>query len=168
MANDGFSIRNADDRDCETLALLIRELAEYEKLGEHVRATPDLLRRHLFGARPLAEALVAERQGTPVGFALFFQNFSTFRAQPGLYLEDLFVRAEHRGLGIGRALLTHLAQIAVERDCGRFEWAVLDWNAPATGFYRRLGAEPMDDWTVYRLHEKALRDLALGDSGGLA
>ncbi len=120
----------------------------------------------MFGPRPTAEALLAECEGTPVGFALFFQNFSTFRGQPGIYLEDLFVRPEHRGRGIGKALLARLARIAVDRDCGRFEWAVLDWNTPAMGFYRALGASPMDDWTVYRLHETALRDLARKDSGG--
>jgi GNAT superfamily N-acetyltransferase len=120
------------------------------------------LRRGLFGERPYAEVLIGEEDGAPVGFALFFHNFSTFLGRPGIYLEDLFVRPEHRGKGYGRELLQRLAEIAVERDCGRLEWAVLDWNEPAIGFYRKLGARPNDDWTVYRLAGDALRDLASG------
>ena len=123
-------------------------------------ATEDRLRGTLFGARPAAEVVIAEAEGAPVGFALFFQNYSTFLAQPGIYLEDLYVRPEARGRGIGRALLGHLARLAVERGCGRLEWWVLDWNASAIAFYRGLGAEPMDDWTVYRLAGDALRRTA--------
>jgi GNAT superfamily N-acetyltransferase len=154
------TIRPARPDDAETLAALIRELATYEKLEVQARATPEALRRDLFGPRPFAEALVAEVDGGPVGFALFFHNYSTFRGEPGLYLEDLFVRPEHRGLGIGKALLASLARIALERGCGRLEWSVLDWNAPSIGFYRSLGARPMDEWTIYRLDDEPLARLA--------
>jgi GNAT superfamily N-acetyltransferase len=139
---------------------LIRELAVYEHLEPYAKATPDDLRAHLFGPRPAAEAILAEVEGVPAGFALFFATFSTFRGQPGLYLEDVFVRAEHRGRGIGKALLATVARIAVDRGCGRLEWSVLDWNAPAIGFYRSLGARPMDEWTVYRIDEEPLTRLA--------
>jgi GNAT superfamily N-acetyltransferase len=118
-----------------------------------------LLRRNLFGPRPYAEVLIGEEDGEAAGFAIFFHNFSTFLGRPGIYLEDLFVRPDHRGKGYGRALLARLAKIALERDCGRLEWAVLDWNEPAIGFYRKLGARPNDDWTVFRLAGDALRDL---------
>ena len=155
-----FSIRPACPGDCETMADLIRELAIYERLEDQAKATPDDLRRNLFGPRPYAEALVGEVDGTAVGFALFFHNFSTFRGQPGLYLEDLFVRPEYRGRGIGRALLARLARLALERGCGRLEWAVLDWNAPAILFYRSLDATPMDDWTVFRPRRRLLARLA--------
>ena len=119
-----------------------------------------LLRRNLFGERRYAEVLIGEEDGEPVGFALFFHNFSTFLGKPGIYLEDLFVKPDHRGGGYGKALLQRLAQLAVERDCGRLEWAVLDWNEPAIGFYRKLGAVPMEDWTIFRLSGAALHDLA--------
>ena len=155
-----FTIRSATPDDAETLADLIRELAEYERLAHEARASADSLRQHLFGPRPYAEALIAEVAGTPVGFALFFHNYSTFRGQPGLYLEDLFVRPESRGRGIGKALLMRLATLAVERGCGRMEWAVLDWNAPSIAFYRSLGARPMDDWTIFRVDDEALDRLA--------
>jgi GNAT superfamily N-acetyltransferase len=154
------TIRPARPDDAETLVALIRELAAYEKLEDQARAAPEALRRDLFGPRPFAEALVAEVDGGPAGFALFFHNYSTFRGQPGLYLEDLFVRPEHRGLGIGKALLASLARIAVERGCGRLEWSVLDWNEPSIGFYRSLGARPMDEWTIYRLDDEPLARLA--------
>jgi GNAT superfamily N-acetyltransferase len=167
MSTDQVSIRPCVEQDCKVLVDLIRELAVFEKLGDHATATPETLRRHMFGPRPLAEALLAEISGKPGGFALFFHNFSTFRGQPGIYLEDLFVRSEHRGLGIGKALLQRIAQIALERDCARFEWAVLDWNTPAMGFYQKLGAVPMDDWTIYRLQENALLSLARGAPAGL-
>jgi GNAT superfamily N-acetyltransferase len=156
------TIRPARSDDAEAIAALIRELAAYEKLDDEARATPESLHRHLFGPRPFAEALIAEVDGEPVGFALFFHNFSTFRGQPGLYLEDLFVRPEFRGRGLGKSLLARLAALAVERDCGRLEWAVLDWNAPAIGFYRSLGARPMDEWTVFRVDDEALTRLAAG------
>jgi GNAT superfamily N-acetyltransferase len=149
-------IRPADRSDVPVIAGLIRGLARFEKLEEEVTMTEELLARNLFGPRPYAETLIAEDGAAPVGFALFFHNFSTFLAKPGIYLEDLFVVPEHRGRGIGRALLQRLAQIAVERDCGRLEWAVLDWNREAIGFYERLGAKPNSEWTVYRLTGEAL------------
>lgn len=154
------SIRPARADDSPAIAALIRELAAYERLEAEARATAADIARHLFGAHPAAEALIAEVGGEPVGFALFFTNFSTFVGRPGLYLEDLFVRPEHRGRGLGRALLAAIARLAVERGCGRVDWAVLDWNEPSIGFYRSLGANPMDDWTVFRLAGPALADLA--------
>lgn len=153
-------IRPATPDDADLLANLIRELAVYEKLEDHARATADDVRRHLFGPRPAAEAAVALVDGEPAGFALWFTSFSTFLGQPGVYLEDVFVRPEYRGRGIGKSLLAMLARLAVERGCGRLEWAVLNWNEPAIGFYRSLGARPMDEWTVYRLHGEPLRRLA--------
>jgi GNAT superfamily N-acetyltransferase len=154
------AIRPARPEDAPTIASMIRELAAYEKLEDQARATDDDLRRHLFGDRPAAEVILAEVEGRPVGFALFFPTYSTFRGQPGLYLEDLFVRPDFRGQGIGKALLSTLARIAVDRGCGRLEWSVLDWNAPSIAFYRAQGAEPMDEWTVYRLTDSALVALA--------
>ncbi len=156
----GLTIRMAGAGDVETIAGLVRELAIYEKLEQHANASPDDFRRHLFGPRPAAEAVLAELDGQPVGFALWFSTFSTFRGQPGLYLEDIFVKPACRGRGIGKALLATVAAKAVERGCGRLEWSVLDWNAPAIGFYRSLGARPMDEWTVYRIDEEPLRALA--------
>jgi GNAT superfamily N-acetyltransferase len=156
----GFSIRPARPEDAELLVNLVRELAVYEKLEQHALATPDDFRRHLFGPRPAAEAAVAEVGGEPAGFALWFSTFSTFRGQPGLYLEDIFVKPAYRGRGIGKGLLAAVARRAVERGCGRLEWSVLDWNAPAIGFYRSFGARPMDDWTVYRIDDEPLRRLA--------
>jgi GNAT superfamily N-acetyltransferase len=139
---------------------LIRALAVYEKLEHEVSASVEALQRDLFGSQPAAEALVAEVDDEVVGFALYFRSYSTFLARPGIYLEDLFVLESHRGRGIGRALLARLAAIAVERECGRLEWSVLDWNAPAIGFYRSLGAVAMDEWTVNRLTGEALQHLA--------
>jgi GNAT superfamily N-acetyltransferase len=156
----GFLIRPARPEDGQLLVNLVRELAVYEKLEQHARATPDDFRRHLFGPRPAAEAAVAEVEGEPIGFALWFSTFSTFRGQPGLYLEDIFVKPGFRGRGIGKGLLAAVARRAVERGCGRLEWSVLDWNAPAIGFYRSLGARPMDEWTVYRIDDEPLRRLA--------
>ena len=141
---------------------LIRELALYERLAGEVVATEENLRSTLFGARPYAEVVVAEVDGVAAGFALFFHNYSTFLGRPGIYLEDPYVKEEYRGRGAGRALLVHLAGLAVERGCGRLEWWVLDWNESALGFYRSLGAVPMDDWTVYRLTGDALEGLARG------
>jgi GNAT superfamily N-acetyltransferase len=152
-------IRQAELSDVPVIADLIRGLARFEKLEDDVRMTEELLAKNLFGPRRYAETLIAEDGGSPVGFALFFHNFSTFLAKPGIYLEDLFVVPEQRGHGIGRALLRRLAQIAVERDCGRLEWAVLDWNRDAIGFYERLGAKPNSEWTVYRLTGEALTSL---------
>jgi GNAT superfamily N-acetyltransferase len=153
-------IRPATRNDVPAIAELIRGLARYEKLENEVVMTEALLDKALFGDRQYAEVLLAEEDGRPVGFALFFHNFSTFLGRPGIYLEDLFVLPELRGRGIGRTLLTHLAQIAVERDCGRLEWSVLDWNRDAIGFYERIGARPNSEWTVYRLTGEALTGLA--------
>jgi GNAT superfamily N-acetyltransferase len=144
----------------ETILLeLIGELAEYEKLASEVVATAELLHQSLFGEQPVAEAVLAEWQGQVCGFALWFRNFSTFVGRPGLYLEDLYVRESHRGRGVGKALLLHLAGIARQRGYGRMEWSVLDWNQPAIDFYRSLGACPMNDWTVFRLDQTALEKL---------
>ena len=156
-----FLLRNAELRDVGAIVQLIRDLAEFEQLTHLVQVTPEKLRPQLFGERPAAEALVAETgdgqgNGEVVAFALFFTNFSTFLAQPGLYLEDLYVKPEHRGAGIGRALLTKLAGLAVERNCGRFEWSVLDWNENAIGFYERMGATVMADWRICRVSGEAL------------
>jgi GNAT superfamily N-acetyltransferase len=153
------SIRPGERADVPVIAELIRGLARFEKLEHEVKMTEDQLAANLFGERRYAETLIAEDDGAPVGFALFFHNFSTFLAKPGIYLEDLFVVPEHRGSGIGRAMLKELARLAVERGCGRLEWAVLDWNRDAIGFYERLGARPNSDWTVYRLAGEALSAL---------
>jgi GNAT superfamily N-acetyltransferase len=155
-------IRSAATADVPTMSRLIRALAEYERLAHAVTLDDDRLREHLFGPRPFAEVLLAEEAGAVVGFALFFHNYSTFVGKPGLYLEDLFVQPEYRGKGHGKALLTALARLAVERGCGRLEWAVLNWNEPSIRFYRSLGAVPMDEWTVYRLAGDALSALAAG------
>lgn len=155
-----FTIRSARPSDTKTILDLIRQLAAYEKLLHEVVGDEALLERHLFGPRPAAEVLIAERGETPVGFALFFSTFSTFLARPGIWLEDLFVVPEARGQGIGKALLSKVAEIAYERGCGRLEWSVLDWNEPAIGFYKSLGAVPMDEWTTYRLTGEALAKVA--------
>src|SRR5437763_15051822 len=146
-----FEIREANESDVPQIHQFIRDLADYEKLAHVVVATEKQLHATLFGRPRYAEVIMAEEDGTAVGFALFFHNYSTFLAQPGIYLEDLFVEESQRGKGVGRALLQRLAAIAVERQCGRLEWAVLDWNTDAIGFYERLGARPNSDWTVYRL-----------------
>lgn len=153
-------IRPATPNDLAAIVKLIRDLAEYEKLAHAVVLNEDKLRAHLFGPRPYAEVLMAEDEGAVVGFALFFHNYSTFRGQPGIYLEDLFVVSEARGRGHGKALLVALAKLAVERDCARVEWSVLNWNEPSIRFYQSLGAKPMDEWTVYRLTDEALTKLA--------
>ena len=155
-----FEIRKAARNDIPTIFLLIKDLATYERAPDDVIATEQQLVDVLFGPRPAAEVLLAFEQEVPVGFAVFFHNFSTWLGRPGLYLEDLFVKPEMRGKGYGRALLVHLAKIARERGCGRMEWAVLDWNEPAIEFYRKLGARPMDDWTVFRLTEDGISKLA--------
>lgn len=139
---------------------LIRELADYERLSHEVSATEEVLRSSLFGERPVAEVLIGESDSRPAAFALFFHNFSTFLGRPGIYLEDLYVRPEFRGRGIGKAMLARLARLAKERGCGRLEWWVLDWNEQAIEFYESLGAIAMDDWTVYRVTGSALDDLA--------
>ena len=153
-------IAAATPDDVPRILDLIRALADYERMSGEVVATGERVRESLFGARPHAECVLAWEGDQAVGFALWFHNYSTFLARPGLYLEDLFVMPAWRGHGIGRALLAHLARIAVERGCGRMEWSVLDWNEPAIGFYRRLGAVPMDEWTVFRLAGPALTRLA--------
>ena len=153
-------IRTATSADLPVILAFIRELAAYEQLEHQVVATEALLEQYLFGERPVAEALLAETDGGPEGFALFFPHFSTFLGRPGIYLEDLYVREGARGHGIGRALLARLARIAVERGWGRVEWAVLDWNAPAIGFYKGLGAMLLDDWRICRLTGDALVQLA--------
>ena len=159
-----LSIRPATAADVPLIRQLIAELADYEKLAHAAVATDDDLRTQLFGQRPAAEVLIGEVDGEPAGFALFFHNFSTFLGKRGLYLEDLFVRPAARGAGLGKHLMAALARIAVQRDCGRFEWSVLDWNAPAIGFYRRIGAVGMDEWTVQRLEGEALHALASHDA----
>ena len=155
-----FAIASATERDVPTILQMIQALAQYEKLSHAVTATEDRLRATLFGPQPAAEVLMASADGQPAGFALFFHNYSTFLGQRGVYLEDLFVVPQWRGHGLGRQLLARLAAIALERDCGRLEWSVLDWNAPAIGFYRKLGAVPMDDWTIFRVTGESLQRLA--------
>ena len=155
-----LSIRPATPDDLPLIAELIRALADYEKLLHEVRFDDATLATRLFGPRPYAEVIIGEVDGVAEGFALFFHNFSTFEGKPGVYLEDLFVRPDARGSGLGKALLSELARLAVERDCARLEWSVLDWNEPAIGFYKSLGAKPMDEWTVFRVDGAALTDLA--------
>jgi GNAT superfamily N-acetyltransferase len=155
-----LNIRAGLRPDVPLIAELIRSLARYEKLEDEVQLTEARLEAALFGERPYAETLIAEDDGQAVGFALFFHSFSTFLAKPGIYLEDLFVVESHRGKGVGRSLLVRLAAIAVERDCGRLEWSVLDWNRDAIGFYERLGARPNSEWTVFRLTGDALNSLS--------
>ena len=152
-------LRPAEPRDVPAIVGLITELAEFEHLTHLLRVTPESLHPHLFGERPVVEAVVAEVGDEVSGFALFFTNFSTFLAKPGLYLEDLYVRPARRGKGLGRALLQHLAALAVQRDYGRFEWSVLDWNANAIGFYQSMGADVMPDWRICRVTGDALRAL---------
>ena len=156
----GPEIRAATEEDVPLLLSLIRELAEYERLSHEVVATEETLRDALLGGRQVAETLLAYLGAEPVGFALFFHNFSTFLGRPGIYLEDLYVRPACRGAGVGRALLVHIAGLARDRNCGRLEWSVLDWNEPAIGFYESIGASPVSGWTVYRVTGEALEDLA--------
>jgi GNAT superfamily N-acetyltransferase len=153
-------IRPATPADVPVIAKLIRDLAEYERLAHACVAKEPDLHAHLFGQRKYAEVLLAEGAGAVVGFALFFHNYSTFRARPGIHLEDLFVEPQARGKGHGKALLREIARLAVERDCARVEWSVLNWNEPSIKFYESLGATPMNEWTVYRLTDEALRRLA--------
>jgi GNAT superfamily N-acetyltransferase len=155
-----FLIRPAKAGDADELFRLIGELAEYEKLTHMVVGSPAMLREALFGARPSCEALMAEHGGRTVGFALFFTTFSTFLCKPGLYLEDLFVEPAHRGAGIGKALLRALAVLAMERDCGRFEWRVLDWNTPSIKFYESLGAQILPEWELVRMTGREIEALA--------
>ena len=152
------TLRAAEVHDLQSIVGLIRELAEFEKLTHLVEVTPQSLQPHLFGELPAAEAVVAERDAQVIGFALFFTNFSTFLGKPGLYLEDLYVQPAHRGSGVGRALLTHLAALANARGYGRFEWSVLDWNVDAIRFYEKMGATLMPEWRICRVTGAALRD----------
>lgn len=154
-----LAIRPALPSDLPLIAQLIRDLAKYEKLAHEVRFDEGVLAQQLFGTRPYAEVAIGEVDGAPQGFALFFHNFSTFEGRPGIYLEDLFVRPEARGGGLGKALLAHLAALALQRGCARFEWSVLDWNAPSIGFYKSLGARTMDEWSVMRIEGAALHQL---------
>jgi GNAT superfamily N-acetyltransferase len=160
MKTENFAIRPATAADVPIILELIRALATYERAPNEVTATEDGLNKVLFGEKPAAEVLLAFENETAVGFAVFFHNFSTWLGRPGVYLEDLFVRPEDRGKGYGRALLIHLAKIARDRGCGRMEWAVLNWNEPAIQFYHKLGAKPMDEWTVFRLTRDGIAKLA--------
>lgn len=157
-------IRPATPADVPVILDFIQQLADYEKLRDDCHATEEALAATLFGPRPYAEALIAEDASAPVGFALFFHNYSTFLAKPGIYLEDLFVIPTARGAGHGKALLRALAQLAVERGCGRLDWSVLDWNAPSIAFYKSLGAVPQEEWTIFRLSGDALLQCSAGES----
>ena len=152
----GFVIRSTTVADCDLILSFIAELADYEKLSHEVVATRETLAETLFGDHAYAEVIIGEYEGTPVSYALFFHNFSTFTGRPGIYLEDLYVQPAMRGKGFGKCLLAYIAHLAVERNCTRVEWSVLDWNEPSIQFYRSIGAIPMDEWTVNRLHQDAL------------
>lgn len=156
----GLVLRDAAARDCPLILELIRELAAYEKLEHEVTATARILEESLFGKTPGARAVIAELEGEPVGYALFFRNFSTFTGRPGIYLEDIYVRPAARGRGCGGRMLAYIARLAVDLGCARVEWSVLDWNEPSIRFYRSIGAAPMDGWTVQRLDGEALERLA--------
>lgn len=158
--NPDVSLRFATETDVHLILSLIKGIAEYEKLLHEVIATEELLKENLFGKRRTAEVILALYKNEPAGFALFFHNFSTFLGKPGIYLEDLFINPELRGKGIGKILLTYLGKIAIDRDCGRIEWSVLDWNESAINFYKKLGARPMDEWTVFRVTGEAIEKLA--------
>jgi GNAT superfamily N-acetyltransferase len=161
MTDAAIHIRKAEEQDVPLILHFIQSLAEYERLRDSCVANEDQLRKTLFTESPAAEVIIASIDGEPMGFALFFHNYSTFLAQRGVYLEDLFVKPEARGRGVGYALLSALARIALDRDCGRLEWAVLDWNELAIDFYKQIGARPLDDWTVYRMTGDALEKLAV-------
>lgn len=154
-----IAVRFANRNDTKLIIRFIKDLATYEKLSNDVTVSEELIDKYLFGSSRIAECLIAEFDGVAAGFAVFFHNYSTFKGKPGLYLEDLFVKPEMRGNGIGKSLLVELAKIAKERDCARFEWSVLDWNQPAIDFYLSLGAKPMNEWTVYRLDEAGIGNL---------
>jgi GNAT superfamily N-acetyltransferase len=160
MSTGRFRIEPATERDLSLVLRFVKELAAYEKLAHEVTATEDILRSSLFGARPAAEVVIAHADAEPAGFAVYFQTFSTFLGRPGVYLEDLYVSPAWRGRGLGRRLLAHVAGVAVDRGYGRMEWSVLDWNDLALDVYRKIGARPMDEWTVQRLTGDALRELA--------
>jgi GNAT superfamily N-acetyltransferase len=158
---EGFEIRHAEKKDVKLIRSLIRDLAEYEKMLDEMVATEELLEKHLFGKKKFVEVILGYYNGVPVGFALFFHNFSTFVGKPGLYLEDLYVKPEYRGKGFGKVLLAYLAKLAVERECGRYEWVVLNWNEPSLKFYKMLGARVMDEWLIHRVTGDDLKSLAL-------
>jgi len=156
----GLTLRFAAIDDVPVILELIKELADYEELSHEVIATEEKLKESLFGEHPVAEVIIADYFTKPVGFSLFFHNFSTFLGQPGIYIEDIYIKPEHRSMGIGRTILVYLAQLAMERGCGRIEWSVLDWNINALNFYKELGAKAMDGWTVFRLTGKTLSSLS--------
>jgi GNAT superfamily N-acetyltransferase len=160
MKNSELKIQSATITDVPLILEFIKALAKYEKLSHEVTATEELLKETLFGKQKVAEVIIGYYEETPVGFALFFHNFSTFVGKPGIYLEDLFVKQEYRGKGFGKALLKHVAKIAKEKNCGRFEWSVLDWNEPSIKFYKSLGAKPLHDWTIFRVSGESLTELA--------
>lgn len=162
MSVDELNLRAATPADVPILFELVKALAEYEKLSHAVTGNAASLEAHLFGDRSYAEAIIAEFAGQPVGFSLFFHNYSTFLTQPGIYIEDLFVLPEYRGRGIGKQLVIYVAQLAVSRNCGRLEWSVLDWNQPAIGFYQRIGASILDEWRICRVTDDSLSNLASG------
>ncbi|MBX3708598.1 MAG: GNAT family N-acetyltransferase [Gammaproteobacteria bacterium] len=162
--NSIFQMKSATVNDIPLILSFIKELADYEKLPHEVLATEEVLRESLFGEKPVAEVLLGYLNDEPVSFLVFFHNFSTFLGKPGLYLEDIFVRPEARGKGIGQKMLAYLAHLAQARNCGRMEWSVLDWNEPAINFYQRLGAKPMSEWTVYRVTDNELNELAAKNS----
>ncbi len=157
----GFELRAPGIDEVHLVVGFIRELAEYERLLDDCKITEEVLRESLFGRRPYAETLLAFLDDKPIGFCLYFHNYSTFLGKPGLYLEDLYIQPEYRNRGFGKVILAHLAALAIERGCGRFEWSVLDWNEPSIAFYRKIGAEPMNDWTLQRITGEALTNLAL-------
>jgi GNAT superfamily N-acetyltransferase len=163
--NETLHIVPATKADVPVILALIKELAEYERLSHEVVATEEILEETLFGERHYAEVILARLGNKPVGYALFFHSFSTFLGRPGIYLEDIYVKPEHRGSGIGTTLLSHLARLGAERKCGRMEWAVLNWNEPSIGFYKSLGARPMDEWTVFRLTGDHLSRLGIEPAG---
>jgi len=158
--NKDIVIRPAIKDDADLILSFIKELADYEKLTDAVTANKELLQKTLFGEEAVAKSLLAFYDDKPAGFAIYFYNYSTFIGKPGLYLEDVFVKKNLRGKGVGKEILIYLANIALEKDCGRFEWSVLDWNEPAIKFYKNLGAKPMEEWTVFRLEKKGIEDLA--------
>ena len=158
---EGFIIRGAEKKDCGLILSFIKELAEYEKLLHEVEATEEILAHSLFSTEPCAKAIIGEFEGQPVGYALFFTNFSTFTGRPGIYLEDLYISPNMRGQGFGKSLLAYLAKLAQEKNYTRVEWSVLDWNEPSIQFYRSIGAIPMEGWTVQRLHGQALKNFAM-------
>ncbi len=156
----GLTLRFATADDVPVILELIKELADYEKLSHEIVATEEMLRKSLFGERPVAEVIIADYLTKPVGFSLFFHNFSTFLGRPGIYIEDIYIKPEHRGMGIGKTILSYLATLAAERDCGRLEWCVLDWNINALNFYNDLGVQAMDEWTVFRISGDTLSNLS--------